>query len=260
MNLTRGSVFVDNSVHGSQYGTGLKNLIAVLVNNIPGLSIQTVTTNTSSNYRVTLNYKGLLFEVYNSNHKLAVKIGSYTREYYINALSNGSVVSFMYSDEGVMSFCMTCIAGSGTQNGNILSIIPVEFKLSDGTIKELFWFKYVSSYNYKLGNIPQFANSRAGLSINALFDPDSQTQYSFSISGGALGPVQQAKGKSVAVPLTFTNSYGTVTSYNIKGSSPLYYIYPGNVDILLNYYPGTNVVYIDNVPYIGLDHEYFIRM
>ena len=261
MNFTRGTVYVDNSITNTSdyYGHGLKNLISALVNNIPGLSIQTVTTDTNREYKVTLNYKGLLFDVYNTGLQMRVKIGALTSTDYNYAISTKSVVSFMYSDEGILSFCMTSLGISGSQGGNITSIIPVEFKMSDGTTKELFWFKFSSSLDDKLGNIPQFATDRTELSLNLLIDPDSQTQYTFIISGEDTGPVQEAKGKSVAVPLTFTNSYGEVVSYNVKGSSPLYVIYPGTVDSLRNWYAGTQVVYIGSVPYMGIDEYYFIR-
>lgn len=267
MNFTRGIVYVNNSItntttnppRADYYGLGLKNLINALVNNIPGLSIQTVITSTNKEYKVTLNYKGLLFDVYNISATVYIKIGSLTGGTYCYAISSKSVVSFMYSDEGILSFSMTSLQTLGTQGGNIVSIIPVEFKMSDGTTKELFWFKFSSSLDSKLGNIPQFATGRTGLSLNLLIDPDSQTQYTFKISGEDTGPVQEAKGKSVAVPLTFTNSYGEVVSYNIKGSSPLYVIYPGTVDTLKSYYAGTQVVYVGNVPYIGVDYYYFIR-
>lgn len=257
MNFTRKSVFVDNS--RGDYGDGLKNLIAAVVNNIPGLSIQTVTTSSAATYSVTLNYKGLLFEVYNSSKLFVLKVGSSQGSAYCYAMAYRSVVSLMYSDEGVISFSITDVARSGDYYGNIVSIIPVEFKLSDGTTKELFWFKATLTYPDKIGNIPQFANNRAGLSLNLLVDPDSQTQYTFSISGKNNAPVQEAKGKSVAVPLTFSTAYGDVISYNIKGSSPMYCIYPGTVDTLKNYYPGTQIVYIGDVPYIGIDYEYFVR-
>lgn len=267
MNFTRGTVYVDNSItdtttnppSNSAYGYGLKNLVSELVNNVPGLSIQTVTTSTPNKYDATLSYKGLLFTLYNTGNRMYIKIGSLSRFDANAAMYSKSVVSFMYSDEGVLSFCFTSITKSGAAGGSIVSIIPVEFKLSDGTTKELFWFKVVMSYSDKLGNIPQFANSRAGLSLNLLIDPDSQTQYDFAISGDDTGPVQNAKGKSVAVPLTFTNSYGEVVSYNVKGSSPLYIIYPGTVDALRNWNAGTQVVYVGSVPYIGIDDFYFIR-
>lgn len=267
MNFTRGVVYVDNSITNTTtnppksdyYGLGTKNLINALVNNIPGLSIQTVITSTNKEYKVTLNYKGLLFDVYNSSTYLYVHVGSLTASNYCYAITSKSVVSFMYSDEGILSFCMVSLQTSGTLGGNALSIIPVEFKLSDGTTKELFWFKYSSSFDSKLGNIPQFATSRTDLKLYLLIDPDSQTQYTFQISGEDIGPVQEAKGKSVAIPLTFTNSYGEVVSYNVKGSSPLYVIYPGTVDKLKSYYAGTQVVSIGNVPYIGIDYYYFIR-
>lgn len=259
MDFTRGMVYVDNSAFYSNNGYGLKNLISALVNNIPGLSIQTVTTDTGREYKVTLNYKGLLFDVYNADTVVYVEIGSSSGGSYCHAVSSKSVVSFMYSNEGILSFCMTSLQKSGKQGGNITSIIPVEFKMSDGTTKELFWFKFSSSLDDKLGNIPQFATGRTGLSFNLLIDPDSQTQYTFTISGEDAGPVREAKGKSVAVPLTFTNSYGEVVSYNVKGSSPLYVIYPGTVDRLINWYAGTQVVYIGSVPYMGIDEYYFIR-
>lgn len=257
MNFTRGAVYVDNS--NIDYGQGLKNLIAVAVDNIPGLSIQTVTTDSTNKYNATLSYKGLLFTLYNSSNLMRIKIGSLDAFELNSALYSKSVVSFMYSNEGVLSFCFTGIDRPGTAGGSIVSIIPVEFKLSNGTIKELFWFKATVSYSSKLGNIPQFATGRTGLSINLLIDPDSQTQYTFKISGEDTGPVQEAKGKSVAVPLTFANSYGEVVSYNVKGSSPLYVIYPGTVDALRNWYAGTQVVYVGSVPYIGIDEIYFIR-
>ena len=258
MNFTRGLVFVDNSITG-KYGTGLKNLVSALVNNVPGLSIQTVTTSTKDVYNVTLNYKGLLFSVYNTSNTVNFKIGSLTSGAYNYAINRKSVVSFMYSNEGILSFCITALGTSDTQGGSIVSIIPVEFKMSDGTTKELFWFKLICSYSSKLGNIPQFASTRTELDRSLLIDPANQTQYSFTISGEDEGPVQEAKGKSVAVPLTFTNSYGEVVSYNVKGSSPLYVIYPGTVDKLRNWYAGTQVVYVGNVPYIGVDYYYFIR-
>lgn len=267
MNFTRGLVFVDNSItnttvnppSNNYYGYGLKNLVSALVNNVPGLSIQTVTTSTPDEYNATLSYKGLLFTLYNSGDYMYIKIGSFSEHNINSAMYSKSVVSFMYSDEGVLSFCFTSIVTSSTIGGSIVSIIPIEFKLSDGTTKELFWFKAVGSYSSKLGNIPQFATSRTGLNLNLLIDPDNQTQYSFNISGEDTGPVQNAKGKSVAVPLTFTNSYGEVVSYNVKGSSPLYLIYPGTVDALRNWYAGTQVVYVGSVPYIGIDDFYFIR-
>lgn len=259
MNFTRGMVYVDNSTVFSDYGRGLKNLISALVNNIPGLSIQTETTSTNMVYNVTLNYKGLLFDVYNLRSQIYVKIGSLAFGDYNYAIDRKSVVSFMYSDEGILSFCITALSVLGTQGGCIVSIIPVEFKMSDGTTKELFWFKFTDTYSDKLGNIPQFASTRTKLDRSLLIDPDSQTQYTFNISGEDAGPVQEAKGKSVAVPLTFTNSYGEVVSYNVKGSSPLYVIYPGTVDKLRNWYAGTQVVYVGNVPYIGVDEYYFIR-
>nr|DAH75291.1 MAG TPA: hypothetical protein [Caudoviricetes sp.] len=267
MNFTRGTVYVDNSITNTTtnpptanyYGYGLKNLVSALVNNVPGLSIQTVTTDTKEKYDVTLSYKGLLFTLYNSAGSMFIKIGSYNVTYSNSAMQSKSVVSFMYSDEGVLSFCFTSLVTQDSIGGSIVSIIPLEFKLSDGTIKELFWFKAVTSYSSKLGNIPQFATNRTGLTLNLLIDPDSQTQYTFNISGEDVGPVQEAKGKSVAVPLTFANSYGEVVSYNVKGSSPLYVIYPGTVDKLRNWYAGTQVVYVGNVPYIGIDYYYFIR-
>lgn len=267
MNFTRGTVYVDNSITNTTtnpptanyYGYGLKNLVSALVNNVPGLSIQTVTTSTKDEYDVILSYKGLLFTLHNSGTYMYIKIGSRSGFNSNSAMYSKSVVSFMYSDEGVLSFCFTSIGTSGTIGGSIVSIIPIEFKLSDGTTKELFWFKAVMSYSDKLGNIPQFATSRTGLNLNLLIDPDSQTQYSFTISGEGTGSVQEAKGKSVAVPLTFANSYGEVVSYNVKGSSPLYVIYPGTVDKLKNWYAGTQVVYVGSAPYIGIDEFYFIR-
>lgn len=259
MNFTRGIVYVDNSTVSTNYGYGLKNLINALVTNIPGLSIQMETTSTKEVYNVTLKYKGLLFSIYNSSYMMYFKIGSLTSNDYNYAINTKSVVSFMYSDEGILSFCMTSLVTSDGHGGNITSIIPVEFKMSDGTTKELFWFKFSCSFGSKLGNIPQFATDRTKLSLNLLIDPDSQTQYTFKISGEDAGPVQEAKGKSVAVPLTFTNSYGEVVSYNVKGSSPLYVIYPGTVDKLRNWYAGTQVVYVGDVPYIGVDEYYFIR-
>lgn len=267
MNFTRGIVYVDNSITNTTtipptanyYGYGLKNLVSALVNNVPGLSIQTVTTSTQDKYDATLSYKGLLFTLYNSSTYMYIKIGSLSGFNSNTAMYSKSVVSFMYSDEGVLSFCFTSLVSTGSTGGSIVSIIPVEFKLSDGTTKELFWFKAVNSYQSKLGNIPQFATSRTGFSLNLLVDPDSQTQYTFNISGEDVGPVQEAKGKSVAVPLTFANSYGEVVSYNVKGGSPLYVIYPGTSDKLRNWYAGTQVVYIGNVPYIGIDDYYFIR-
>lgn len=267
MNFTRGTVYVDNSItntttnppNNNYYGYGLKNLVSALVNNVPGLSIQTVTTSTKDKYDATLSYKGLLFTLYNTGNYIYIKIGSLSKFDSNAAMYSKSVVSFMYSDEGVLSFCFTSITTSGVTGGSIVSIIPVEFKLSDGTTKELFWFKATTSYSNKLGNIPQFASSRTGLHFNLLIDPDSQTQYTFKISGEDTGPVQEAKGKSVAVPLTFTNSYGEVVAYNVKGSSPLYLIYPGTADVLRNWYAGTQVVYVGSVPYIGIDEFYFIR-
>lgn len=267
MNFTRGTVFVDNSItnttvnppRNNYYGYGLKNLVGALVNNVPGLSIQTVTTSTKDKYDVTLSYKGLLFTLYNTDNYMYIKIGSLSKFESNIAMYSKSVVSFMYSDEGVLSFCFTSIITSGVTGGSIVSIIPVEFKLSDGTTKELFWFKATTSYSNKLGNIPQFATGRTGLALNLLIDPDSQTQYTFKISGEDTGPVQEAKGKSVAVPLTFTNSYGEVVAYNVKGSSPLYLIYPGTADAFRDWYAGTQVVYVGSVPYIGIDEFYFIR-
>lgn len=267
MNFTRGIVYVDNSITNTTvnpptnnyYGYGLKNLVSALVNNIPEMSIQTVTTSTKDKYDVTLSYKGLLFNLHNSGSTMYIKVGSLSKYDTNSAMYTKSVVSFMYSDEGVLSFCFTSLSTSDGAGGSIVSIIPVEFKLSDGTIKELFWFKAVGSYQSKIGNIPQFANARTGLAHNLLIDPNSQTQYTFQISGEDIGPVKEAKGKSVAVPLTFANSYGEVVSYNVKGSSPLYVIYPGTVDKLRDWYAGTQVVYVGNVPYIGVDLYYFIR-
>lgn len=257
MNFTRGAVYVDN-YNVAAYGQGLKNLIAAAVNNIPGLSIQTVTTDSTDTYEATLNYKGLLFSIRNSRFTFYIKVGSNESYGDFYPMSHKSVVAFMYSEEGVMSFSMTALDTTHYNGAGIVSIIPVEFKLSDGTTKELFWFKSTHSNNDKMGNIPQFAG-RGSLSQNLLIDPDSQIQYSFSIAGADAVPVTEAKGKSVAVPATFSNSYGEVVSYNVKGSSPMYYIYPGASDTLKNYYPGTQVVYIGNVPYIGIDYECFIR-
>lgn len=256
MNFTRGAVYVDN--YNVAYGQGLKNLIAAAVDNIPGLSIQTVTTDSTDKYEVTLNYKGLLFSIRNSRSTFYIKVGSNESYGDFLPMSHKSVVAFMYSEEGVMSFSMTALNSTNYNGAGIVSIIPVEFKLSDGTTKELFWFKSTYTYNDKIGNIPQFAG-RGSLPQNLLIDPDSQIQYSFSIAGADAAPVTEAKGKSVAVPATFSNSYGEVVSYNIKGSSPMYYIYPGASDTLKNYYPGTQVVYIGNVAYIGIDYTLFIR-
>lgn len=259
MNFTRGMVYVDNSLVGHNYGTGLKNLIDTVVNNIPGLSIQTVTTSTTAVYNVTLSYKGLLFSIRNSSNQIYTKVGSKeSHAQYLYPVMVRSTVAFMYSDEGVMSFSMTPLDENYNGISWTVSIIPIEFKLSDGTTKELFWFRNVAVSDHKIGNIPQFTGTGSYLH-NLLIDPDSQIQYSFSVAGKDTAPVIQAKGKSVAVPATFTNSYGEVVSYNIKGSSPIYYIYPGVVDTLKDMYPGTHVVYIGNVPYIGIDYECFIR-
>lgn len=267
MNFTRGTVFVDNSItntttnppSNNYYGYGLKNLVSELVNNVPGLSIQTVTTSTTSVYNVTLNYKGLLFGIRNNGNQIYIKVGSLeSRAQYLYSIMCKGTVTFMYSEEGVMSFSMTPL--DKTYNGIswTVSIIPIEFKLSDGTTKELFWFKDVMISDSRIGNIPQFAGTGSYLHT-LLIDPDSQIQYSFSIAGDDNTPVTQANGKSVAVPATFSNSYGEVVSYNIKGSSPMYYIYPGVASTLKAYYPGTHVVYIGNVPYIGIDYELFVR-
>lgn len=259
MNFTRGVVYVDNSHMGDTRGTGLKNLIEAVVNNIPGLSIQTVTTSTSSIYNVTLSYKGLLFSVRNSSAQIYTKVGS-SESYaqYLYSIITRGTVAFMYSDEGIMSFSMTPLDTSYNGASWTVSIIPIEFKLSDGTTKELFWFIDAMLSDNRLGNIPQFVGS--GSVIHSyLIDPDSQIQYSFSIAGEDNKPVTQAKGKSVAVPATFTNSYGEVVSYNVKGSSPMYYIYPGIAGTLKNQYPGTHVVYIGNVAYIGISYQLFIR-
>lgn len=259
MNFTRGVVYVDNSGLSSKRGTGLKNLIDTVVNNIPGLSIQTVTTNTTAVYDVTLSYKGLLFSVRNNGTQIYTKVGS-TESYaqYLYSIITRGTVAFMYSDEGVMSFSMTPLDENYNGTSWTVSITPIEFKLSDGITKELFWFRDALVSDHRIGNIPQFTGTGSHLH-NLLIDPDSQIQYSFSVAGKDTAPVIQAKGKSVAVPATFTNSYGEVVSYNIKGSSPLYYIYPGVVDTLKDMYPGTHVVYIGNVPYIGIDYECFIR-
>lgn len=257
MNFTRGAVYVNNL--GVEYGTGLKNLIDTVVDNIPGLSIQTVTTSTTSKYNATLNYKGLLFSIRNSAEQIYTKVGSKESSYqYLYSLNHRGTVTFMYSEEGVMSFSMTPLDQSYNGSSWTVSIIPIEFKLSDGTTKELFWFRDAMISDYKIGNIPRFIGTGSYIH-NLLIDPDSQIQYSFSISGADTAPVVQAKGKSVAVPATFSNSYGEVVSYNIKGSSPIYFIYPGVVETLKAHYPGTQVIYIGNVSYIGIGYEYFVR-
>lgn len=257
MNFTRGVVYVNNL--GAEYGTGLKNLIDTVVNNILGLSIQTVTTSTTSVYNATLNYKGLLFSIRNSTNKIYTKVGSTeTYSQYLYSVNHRSTVTFMYSEEGVMSFSITSLDINYTGASWTVSIIPIEFKLSDGTTKELFWFRDAMVPDYKIGNIPRFISTGESLH-DLLIDPDSQISYSFSISGADIAPVVQAKGKSVAVPATFSNSYGEVVSYNIKGSSPIYFIYPGVTETLKSFYSGTHVVYIGNVPYIGIGYEYFIR-
>lgn len=258
MNFTKGMVYVNNL--GASYGAGLKNLIDIVVNNIPELSIQTVTTNTTATYNVTLSYKGLLFSVRNSgDHKIYTKVGtveSYSQ--YLYPIDNKGTVTFMYSDEGVMNFSITPLSVDFNGSSWAVSIIPIEFKLSDNTTKELFWFRDAMLSDNKLGNIPQFIGS-GSIIHSYLIDPDSQIQYSFSIAGADKYPVTQAKGKSVAVPATFTNSYGEVVSYNVKGSSPIYYIYPGIVDTLKILHPGTQIVQVGNVAYIGIGYEYFIR-
>lgn len=257
MNFTRGVVYVNNINVG--YGTGLKNLIDTVVNNIPGLSIQTVTTSTEDTYSATLNYKGLIIGVRNSRYSIYIKVGSHEYERQCNPMSEESTVAFMYSEEGVMSFSMTSLNYDVNYGSVIVSIIPTEFKLSDGTTKELFWVRIFYLTNNQIGNIPLLANTDLTPSISLLIDPDSQIPYKFSIAGRDTTPVTLAKGKSVAVPATFTNSYGEVVSYNVKGSSPIYYIYPGTTNTLKDYYPGTHVVYIGNVPYIGIAFDYFIR-
>lgn len=258
MNFTRGVVHVNNSLISGEYGNGLKNLIAAAVNNIPGLSIQTVTTSTTYVYDATLNYKGFIFGIRNKSNTIYIKVGSTEYSRTCHPLYQESTVTFMYSEEGVMSFSMTSLQYDVNYGCVIVSIIPIEFNLSDGTTKELFWFRTFYICNGPIGNIPLLASTDS-TSISLLIDPDSQIHYSFSIAGKNATPVTLAKGKSVAVPATFTNSYGEVVSYNIKGSSPIYYIYPGVTNTLKAYYPGTQVVYIGNVPYIGIAYEYFIR-
>lgn len=256
MNFTRGVVYVNNINVG--YGTGLKNLIDTVVNNIPGLSIQTVTTSTESTYNVTLNYKGLIIGVRNSRYEIYIKLGSNEYSRQCNPMSGESTVAFMYSEEGVMSFSLTSLTYDVNYGRILVSIMPIEFKLSDGTTKELFWVRVFYFAHNQIGNVPILADTE-DTSINLLIDLDSQIPYRFSIAGRDTDPVTLAKGKSVAVPATFTNSYGEVVSYNIKGSSPIYYIYPGSTNTLKDYYPGAHVVYIGNVPYIGIAWDYFIR-
>lgn len=256
MNFTRGAVYVNN--RGVGYGTGLKNLIDTVVNNIPGLSIQTVTTSTTSVYNVTLSYKGLIIGIYNKSNTIYIKVGSNTYSRTCYPMSGESTVAFIYSEEGVMSFSMTSLSYDVNYGCIIVSIIPIEFKLSDGTTKELFWFRIFFIANNQIGNIPLLASIDSD-PVSLLIDPDSQNSYRFSIAGRDTTPVTLAKGKAVAIPATFSNSYGEVVSYNIKGSSPIYYIYPGTTNTLKDYYPGTHVVYIGNVPYIGIAWEYFIR-
>lgn len=256
MNFTRGVVYVDNTNVG--YGAGLKNLIDTVVNNIPGLSIQTVTTSTKDTYNATLNYKGLLIGIRNSRFEIYIKLGSTEYSRQCTPMSSACTVAFMYSEEGVMSFSMTSLNYDTNYGCVIVSIMPIEFKLSDGTTKELFWVRVFYLVHGQLGNVPILAGDDP-TSISRLIDPDNQIQYNFSIAGRDTAPVTLAKGKSVAVPATFTNSYGEVVSYNIKGSSPIYYIYPGSTNTLKDYYPGAHVVYIGNVSYIGIDWDYFIR-
>lgn len=256
MNFTRGVVYVNNTNVG--YGTGLKNLIDTVVSNIPGLSIQTVTTSTKDTYNATLNYKGLIIGVRNSRYEIYIKLGSTEYSRQCTPMSNECTVAFMYSEEGVMSFSLTSINYDASYSCTLVSIIPIEFKLSDGTTKELFWARVFYLVHGQLGNVPLLAGDNS-TGISKLIDPDSQILYNFSIAGRDNAPVTLAKGKSVAVPATFTNSYGEVVSYNIKGSSPIYYIYPGSTNTLKDYYPGAHVVYIGNAPYIGIDWDYFIR-
>lgn len=256
MNFTRGTVYVDNS--NVAYGQGLKNLIAAAVDNIPGLSIQTVTTSTTDIYNATLNYRGLIIGVRNSRSEIYIKLGSTEYSRQCTPMSSESTVAFMYSEEGVMSFSLTSLHYDANYSCTLVSIIPIEFKLADGTTKELFWVRVFYLVYNQMGNMPLLASNDT-TSIDKLIDPDSQILYNFSIAGKDPAPVALAKGKSVAVPATFTNSYGEVVSYNIKGSSPIYYIYPGSTNTLKDYYPGTHVVYIGNVPYIGVAFDYFIR-
>nr|DAH42120.1 MAG TPA: hypothetical protein [Bacteriophage sp.] len=256
MNFTRGAVYVDNS--NVAYGQGLKNLIAAAVDNIPGLSIQTVTTSTKDTYNATLNYKGLIIGVRNIGYEIYIKLGPTEYSRQCTPMTSACTVAFMYSEEGVMSFSLTSINYDVNNSCTLVSIIPIEFKLSDGTTKELFWARVFYLVHGQIGNVPILAGDDP-TSISKLIDPDSQIQYSFSIAGRDSNPVTLAKGKSVAVPATFSNSYGEVVSYNIKGSSPIYYIYPGSTNTLKDYYPGAHVVYIGNVPYIGIDWDYFIR-
>lgn len=256
MNFTRGAVYVNNV--GAGYGAGLKNLIDTVVNNIPGLSIQTVKTSTTDTYNATLNYKGLIIGVRNSYNDIYIKLGPTEYSRQCTPMTSGCTVAFMYSEEGVMSFSLTSIYYDVNYSCTLISIIPIEFKLSDGTTKELFWARVFYLVYGQLGNVPLLAGNDPS-EISKLIDPDSQILYNFSIAGRDSSPVTLAKGKSVAVPATFTNSYGEVVSYNVKGSSPIYYIYPGSTNTLKDYYPGAHVVYIGNVPYIGIDWEYFIR-
>lgn len=256
MNFTRGVVYINNV--GASYGAGLKNLIDTVVSNIPGLSIQTVTTSTKDTYNATLNYKGLIIGVRNSYYEIYIKLGPTEYSRQCTPMTSECTVAFMYSEEGVMSFSLTSINYDANYSCTLVSIIPIEFKLSDGTTKELFWARVFYLVHGQLGNVPLLAgDDPAG--ISKLIDPDSQILYNFSIAGRDTAPVASAKGKSVAVPATFSNSYGEVVFYNIKGSSPIYYIYPGSTNTLKDYYPGAHAVYIGNVPYIGIDWDYFIR-
>lgn len=255
MKFTRGLVYVDN--RGATSQAGLKAIVGALVSAIPGLSIDTVTTDSASEYNVTLNYNGVLFGLRYYRGYVYFKVSKSSETSVSNpALQEKAVVTYMYSDTGLLTMQWVSLESSKYQ-GSVISLIPIEFTLSDGTTKTLYWTRWLGSISPAIGNIAIFPLTST---TYYLVDPDTQNYYDYSISGGNTGPVSQAKGKTVAVPLTFTNSYGEVASYNVVGASSFYYIYPGALEIVKEYYPGSHLIYVGNDAYMAISESYFIRV
>lgn len=261
MTFTKGSVFIKNSENNttvsppsnSYIGYGMRNIVSAMVQYIPGLTIDSVKTETTSVYDVVLDYQGLKIELRNSSSDVYCKVGNRTENYVpdMEAVRDDCVLSYAYSETGIFTVSVCPIY---RENAFVMSVIPVLVQLSSGVSKSVLWFRYGTPYT-KI-SAPVFAGSTT--TITNLLDPETGDYYTFVLASIGM-PSDGLTGRAVVLPAIISSDIGEITSYTIGGeNSQLYTIYPGVSLAVRTLYPGLESYLVGSTNYIAVTDSYFM--
>lgn len=246
----------------ASYGVRLKDFVAAMVANVPGMEIVSVTTETDAVYDVTLSYMGITVQLYNSTYAYYCVANGYAFG-KVNSSAparsdRGGYVSIKLASNGHVCVKLSDLDATTSSNTFCLDIMPITCEMTDGTLKNvvLVWFGG-EGYNVVRSQIPSFAP--ATLAVRMLCDPDTGAAYAVGANNAA-GTFANYKGKAEVTPFAVTSEYGEIAAVTYNGY-PLYKIQIAQGQSLFSYSaPGFMQVTIAGATFLEIGTAVFARL